>query len=127
MLLLLFGGVAADRLPRRVVLTGSNVLATVVQGLLAAAVLRGIEDVRVLTALAVLSGATAAFSLPAAAALIPETVPPRDRPPANALVGIGLSGSTVAGAAIAGLLVAAVGPGWGLAVDAASFLLAAGC
>lgn len=126
-LLLLFGGVLADRLPRRLVLTGSNVVAALTQALLAVAVLAGVEDLRILTLLAVVTGATGAFSLPAAAALLPETVPPGELRPANALAGIGLSGAAVGGAAVAGLLVAVVGPGWGLAVDAVSFLLAAGC
>lgn len=88
-LLLLFGGVAADRLPRHLVLTGSNILAALAQGLLAVAVLRGVDDLGVLTALAVATGATGAFSLPAASALVPETVPAADRQPANALAGSG--------------------------------------
>jgi hypothetical protein len=38
-----------------------------------------------------------------------------------------LNGATIVGAPLAGIVVAAVGPGWGLATDAASFAIAALC
>jgi hypothetical protein len=40
---------------------------------------------------------------------------------------MGLNGSYIVGAAVGGLLVGTVGSGWGLAVDAAAYLVAAGC
>ena len=102
-------------------------VAALAQALLAGVVLAGIDDLPLLTVLAVATGATGAFSLPAAAALLPETVPGEELRPANVLAGLGLSAARIGGAAVAGLLVALVGPGWGLAVDALSFLVAAGC
>jgi MFS family permease len=125
--LLLVGGVLADRLPRPVLLTGSELVAAGTQAGAAALVLTGRASVPWLVVLAAVNGAAAALSMPAAAALLPQTVPQRLLRQANALSRIGISSALILGAALGGLLVAAVGPGWGLAADAASFALAALC
>ena len=73
--LLLFGGVVADRLPRQLVLVASSVLAMVTQ----AAWRRWCSPDRppgLLMALAAVNGAVSAFAFPAAAALVAQTVPP---------------------------------------------------
>jgi predicted MFS family arabinose efflux permease len=57
--------------------------------------------------------------------LLPQTVPAESRRAALALSRIAGSSAVVAGASLGGLLVAAIGPGWGLAIDALSFALAA--
>ena len=44
---------------------------------------------------------------------------------ANALLALAINSATIGGAAVAGFLVAAFGSGWAIAVDAATFLLAA--
>ncbi|MDI5941811.1 MFS transporter, partial [Micromonospora sp. DH15] len=62
---------------------------------------------------------------PASAAATPQTVPPELLQQANALIRLGINAGSIGGAAAGGLLVAAVGPGWGLAVDAATFAVAA--
>jgi MFS family permease len=67
----------------------------------------------------------AALSFPATAALVPQTVPVEERQQANALGRLLLSGAAIIGAPVAGIVVAAVGPGWGIVTDAASFALAA--
>jgi MFS family permease len=64
--------------------------------------------------------------MPASSALLPRTVPEEIRQQANALSRIMLNSAQIFGAPIAGVVVAAVGPGWGIAVDAMSFALAAG-
>lgn len=122
--LVLFGGVLADRWKRSTVLVWSNVLSAGSQATVAALVLTDAATVPRLLALSVVNGAAAATSLPAASALVPQTVPSAALGQANALTRLGSNGAAMAGAALGGLLVAAVGPGWGLAVDAASFLLA---
>ena len=122
---LLVGGVVADRLPRQVVLVGSSLAAALTQGLVAALVLTRTDSVALLAALSALNGAVSAFALPAAAALQPQTVDRAQLQQATALVRIGLSGAMILGASLGGVLVAAVGPGWGIALDAASFAVAA--
>lgn len=121
---LLAGGVLADRLPRDLLLVGASLAAALTQGAVAALVLTGTASIPSLVLLGALNGAVAAVSLPAAAALVPETVPFAELRSANALLRLGLNGSSIVGAAAGAGLVAAVGPGWGLAIDAAGFALA---
>ena len=121
---LLFGGVIADRLPRDVVLVGTSFAAAVTQGAVAALVITGSASIPSLVVLSVLNGVVAAVSLPAAGALVPDTVPETQLRPANALLRLGLNGGSILGASAGAGLVAVVGPGWGLAVDAAGFAVA---
>lgn len=121
---LLVGGVIADRLPRNLVLLGTSVLAALTQGAVAWLVLSGSASILVLACLGVVNGAAAAVALPASSALIPQTVPEDALRPANALLRLGLNGGTVLGAVSGAGLVALIGPGWGLALDAFSFALA---
>ncbi|MGP4014662.1 MFS transporter [Saccharopolyspora sp. 5N708] len=125
--LLLFGGVLADRFPRQHVLMGSSLLAAGSQGFLAAAVLQGFASVPLLTWLSLINGAASAAALPASAALIPQTVPADALRPANALARMGTTSAVIVGTSGGGLLVALTSPGWGLAVDAAGFVAAAAC
>jgi MFS family permease len=120
-LFLLFGGVVADRFPRQRVMVAAGVLAAATQAAAAALVLTGSATVPLLAALAAVNGVVSAFAFPAAAALVPQTVPARTLQQANALNRLGINAAMIAGAAAGGLLVAAVGPGWGLAADAATF------
>jgi len=122
---LLFGGVLADRLPRDLVLVGTSIAAALTQGAIAALVISGTASVPSLLALSIVNGAVAAVSLPAAAALVPDTVPSEQLRPANALLRLGLNAGTILGASAGGILVAAAGPGWGLLVDALAFAGAA--
>lgn len=124
---LLAGGVLADRFPRRLVMVAASTLAAVTQGLAAAAVFTGSATIPLLTVLALANGTVAAFSFPASSALLPQTVPPDIRRQANAINRLGVNGAMISGAAAGGALVALAGPGWGLAVDATTFALAAGC
>ncbi|MFS0795311.1 MFS transporter [Microbacterium sp. 1P10AE] len=123
--MLLFGGVLADRLPRNVVLVGTSVAAAGTQGAVAALVITGSATVPALVILSILNGAVSAVSLPASAALVPDTVPAEQLRSANALLRLGLNGGTILGASAGGILIATFGPGWGLAVDAIAFAAAA--
>ncbi|GAA3743554.1 MFS transporter [Plantactinospora mayteni] len=121
---LLFGGVLADRLPRQAVMVVSCTLAALTQGAVAALVLTGTATIPALVALAALNGVVAAFAWPAAAALVPQTVPAELLQSANALNRLGINAAMIGGASLGGVLVAGVGPGWGLLVDATTFALA---
>ncbi len=122
---LLIGGVVADRFPRHLVMVGSALLACVTQGAVAFLVLDGSATVPMLMGLSAVNGMAAAFSMPASAALVPQTIPAEIVQQGNAINRLGVNASMILGASLGGILVAAVGPGWGLAVDAASFALAA--
>jgi predicted MFS family arabinose efflux permease len=65
--------------------------------------------------------------MPASSAILPQTVPADERQQANALNRLFFNAAAVIGAPVAGVVVASVGPGWGIAVDAATFVLAGAC
>jgi hypothetical protein len=121
---LLLGGVIADRLPKHVLLVGTSLAAAVTQAVVAALVLTGSATIPLLMILSVLNGVVAAVSFPASAAIVPQTVPVAQLRPANALLRLSLNGGAIVGASLGAVLIAAVGPGWGLALNAASFALA---
>jgi len=121
---LLFGGVIADRLPKHVLLVGTSLAAAATQAAVAALVLSGSATIPLLVLLSIFNGAVAAVSFPASAAIVPQTVPVDQLRPANALLRLSLNGGAILGASLGALLIAAVGPGWGLALNAASFALA---
>ncbi|MEU4469721.1 MFS transporter [Streptomyces sp. NPDC024017] len=125
--LLLVGGVVADRVRRTVVLQGSALAAAGVQGAIAVSVLLEAVSIPLLVLLSVLNGALAALSLPASAALTPQTVPASLIRPANALMRMGTNLGAIAGSSLAGIVAAVFGPGWGLAGNAVAFCGAAVC
>jgi MFS family permease len=122
---ILIGGVVADRLPRSVVMVASSTLAAASQAAVAALVLTHTATIPLLLALSCVNGLVSAFAFPAVSALVPQTVTGEERTQANALNRLGSNAAMILGAALGGLLVAGVGPGWGLAVDAATFLASA--
>jgi MFS family permease len=122
---LLFGGVLADRLPKHLLMVGSSLAAGLTQGIAATLVLTHTANVPLLLLLAGLNGMSGALSLPASSSILPQTVPAEERQQANAISRLSLNSAAIIGAPVAGIVVAAVGPGWGIAVDATSFVLAA--
>ena len=124
-LFLLVGGVVADRYSRSRVLVSSAVVAAVSQAIVAWSVLDGSATVISLTLLGALNGAAAGIALPASSALVPQVVPATNLRQANALIQLGIYGGTVMGASLGGIITSAVGPGWGLAIDALGFAVSA--
>jgi len=126
-LLLLFGGVWADRLPRHQVMVASNLLSGASQAATAALLFSGHATIWHLTALAAVNGASSAFFFPASTGVIPQTVPIPMLQQANATLRLALNATNITGAAIGGLLVAATSPGTAILIDGASYVLAAAC
>ncbi|MBL1080096.1 MFS transporter [Nocardia sp. 2] len=126
-LTVLLGGVVADRLPRRLVLLGTNLGAGAVHAALTVCVLADWAGTSILALLSALNGMLATAALPAAAALVPQIVPAAVFQQANALLRLGVNIGTLGGAAAAGVIVSAAGPEWGIGLNAAVFLLAGGC
>lgn len=124
-LFLLAGGVWADRLPRQVVMLGSDLVRALSQGALALLLLTGSARLWHLLIAAVVYGVAQAFFGPASTGLVPETVTAPRLQQANALVSLTRSTLNVAGPALAGILVAAFDPGWVFALDAATFVASA--
>jgi MFS family permease len=121
----LVGGVWADRLPRRMVMLVADLVRMTLQLTAAALLVSGIAEVWQLAVLQVGMGTAEAFFGPAYTGLVPEVVSAPRLQQANALQGLVSSGSITLGATLAGLLVAAVGPGWAIGIDGASYLASA--
>jgi MFS family permease len=126
-LLLLFGGVLADRLPRHRVMVVSNLASGWSQAVTAALLLTGHAHLWHLAVLAALNGASSAFFFPASTGVIPQTVPLPMLQQANATLRLALNATNITGAAIGGILVALTSPGTAIAIDAGSYFLAALC
>jgi MFS family permease len=126
-LFMLVGGVIADWLPRNALMLGSDLLRTVSQGTMAVLLITGSARVWHLLLLQTVHGLAAAMFMPAVPGLIQTTTTPEQRQPANALRVLAMSGSLIVGPALAGVLVVAVGPGWAIAADAATFAASAAC
>jgi len=120
-LFLLVGGVWADRLPRHLVMLGSDIGRGVVQALLAVLLLTGRAELWHLLVLQALYGVAEAFMRPAATGLLPTIVQGERLQRANALMAASVNTAYIVGPAIAGVLVAAAGAGTAIAIDAGTF------
>jgi MFS family permease len=124
--LLLAGGVIADRISRRTVMVAADLVRMVSHAAMAALLLAGAAEIWSLALLAAVNGAGTAFFAPASTALLPMTVAPEHLQRANALRGLAQSAGFIVGPALAGVLVATAGAGVALAIDAATFAVSAG-
>ncbi|MER6387867.1 MFS transporter [Streptomyces sp. NPDC001523] len=123
-LFLLIGGAIADRLPRHRVMVGANALNCVSQAAFAVIVLTGHPQLWQMMLLTALCGTGTAFFNPAAEGMLLSTVSGPHANRAFALFRMAMNGAGIGGAALGGALIAAMGPGWVLAVDAAAFAVA---
>jgi len=123
-LVTLIGGVLADRLPRRYLMIGADLLRAVV---ITAIVLQPAgSPAAILAALVFLVGVGESLFRPAYSATLPATVPAELLQVANSLTSVTLRTTSLLGPALAGLLVALTGPRVALLVDAATFLASIG-
>jgi MFS family permease len=126
LLFLAIGGVAADRGHRRLFAVGGETGAGLAEAVSAALLLTHTATVGTLAGLAAACGAFSAAGTPAMRAFVADLA---DRTDQIASVNAALSGgraiATIAGPALGGLLVTSAGPGWALAANAASYVIAA--
>jgi len=121
----LVGGVWADRLSRRMVMLAADALRAACTGVLAVAVMAGHAPLGLFIAMVAAHGVGAAFFMPAATGLVPQTVSTPRLQQANALLAIARSAGSVLGPALGGIVIAVAGPGAALATDAATFVVSA--
>ncbi|MFL5959117.1 MAG: MFS transporter [Gaiellaceae bacterium] len=119
--MLAFGGVLGDRLPRRVVMVGSDLASTAVRTAMGVLLLSGHAQVWELIALQAGGGAAVAFYSPASYGLVREVVPEELLQQANGLLAIARYAAFPLGAAIGGSIVALIGSGTALLVDAGTY------
>ncbi|WP_322921022.1 MFS transporter [Nocardioides renjunii] len=122
---MLLGGAIADRLPRAIVLRGCNLVQGITQALTAGLVISGQAEIWHLVVLQAVAGTVFAVSYPAFLGMVPILLPAEERQAAFLLIGQATSALGIIGPALSGVLVATVGPGWALAVDAVTYLVAA--
>jgi predicted MFS family arabinose efflux permease len=122
---MLLGGVIADRLPRYRVMYASDGLSALAWGGIAVMLLTGWAPVGVLAVLAVLAGLGTALFWPAMIGVIPEVTPADRIQAGNGLLRLGTNGARILGFAVAGAMVALVGAGWAMALNAVGFLVSA--
>jgi MFS family permease len=120
-LVMVAGGVLADRIGRRRVMLATDVGRLVVQGILAGALFAGKPPLWLFLLLPTLLATGEGIFNPALGGLRAELVPAGERQDANALLGVAGSATTIGGPALAGFLIALSGPAVVIAVDAASY------
>ncbi|MFJ8626629.1 MFS transporter [Kitasatospora sp. NPDC093550] len=119
---LLAGGVIADRLGSRRVLLGSDVLRGLVQAVFAGLLAAGHAPVWAMVVLVAVWGIGEGLFMPAFGAIVPALVRRKElMADANTLLGLSRSVSTVVGPAVAGLVTATRGPAAVLLVDAVTY------
>ncbi|MER6540402.1 MFS transporter [Streptomyces sp900105755] len=123
-LFLLVGGAVADRFPRHRVMVAANTLNFLSQGAFAVLVLTGAPRLWQMMLLTALGGTGQAFFSPAAEGMLLSSVSGEQAGRAFAVFRMAMQSAALGGAALGGALVAAVGPGWVLAVDAVAFAVA---
>jgi MFS family permease len=122
---LLWGGVIADRISRTLIVRTSNLLSALTQGTVAYLVLSGQAELWMIIVLEAVNGTTAAVSMPAMDGMVPQLVRREQLQATNVLLSMSRSILAIVGPSVAAILVVTVGPGWALAVDASTWLVAA--
>jgi hypothetical protein len=124
-LLILVGGVIADRLPRQFVMVAADVVRAVLHATLAMLIANGSVQVWHMVIIGVLFGTAEAFFQPAYTGLVPQTVAEADIQSAQALTGVSRELAEFASPALATALVLGVGGAAAFGLDAATFALSA--
>src|SRR4029077_2840573 len=101
-------GVVGARVPRRVVMVGSDIASTVVRATMGVLLVSGHAEVWQLIALQAAGGAAVAFYSPASYGLVREVVPEEELQQANGLLAIARYAAFPLGAAIGGSIVALI-------------------
>jgi MFS family permease len=123
---ILLGGVLTDRYDRRWLMIGADIVRALAIGLMGVLSLGGALELWHILVLIAFVGLGDAFFNPASTAIVPDLLPERLLPQANALNGLFRPLMVrLAGPAIAGFVVAGVGPGSAFVVDGGSFLVSA--
>jgi MFS family permease len=121
------GGVLGDRLPRTVMMRGTNLAAGVMQAVVALSLLGGWSSLWLLALVGACNGALGSLAGPSTQAITPQTVPAGLLRQAITVRRLSQNVAQITGFGVAGVLVAWLGTGAALAVDAGTFVLAAAC
>ncbi len=126
-LLMLFGGVVADRFPRGRVLLISHLASGASQACAATLFISGHATVSNIIGIEAINGIVSAFTFPALQGVIPTVVDRSILQQANALLSFARGAAMIVGPSAGALVVVTAGAGWALAFDALTYLVAAVC
>ncbi|HEX7353395.1 MAG TPA: MFS transporter [Mycobacteriales bacterium] len=126
-LLLLVGGVAADRVSRRSLLFGTDVVSAATQAVAALLLFWGHWQLWQLAVVFAVQGGATGLASPALLGMVADTVPEPHRHQANSLRTISMAAGGVAGPALAGVIAGFGSGGLALAVNAATYAASAAC
>jgi MFS family permease len=121
----LLGGVLADRVPRRRLLAGSDLVKGIAQVATAVLLFTGAANVWNVALLQIAFGVANALSRPATIGLVKEVVSDERLQQGNALLHLSTNVFSIAGPAIGAIIVAAGSPALAIAIDAATFFVSA--
>lgn len=121
---MLFGGVFADRFQRNRIVGGADILGSFLMGTSAISLIAGFSSIWLLVAMGAVFGILNALWWPAMSGVLPEILPKEKLQDGNAIIGLMSNIGNVSGTLLGGIIVAALNPGWGLLIDAASFFIA---
>jgi MFS family permease len=125
---LLVGGVAADRLPQRLIMLAADLVRAVVLLVLCALSLSGNLEIWHLATGGLVIGAGEAFFIPSYTALVPRLLPEHELLAANGLEGtLRPLAQQAAGPALGGLAVAVLSPGVAILAGGLTYLFSACC
>jgi MFS family permease len=122
---LLLGGVFADRIPRRTILIGTDLVKGSAQVATAIVLFSGAASVWNIALLQVAFGVANAFSRPIGLGLVKETVSDARLQQANALAQLSRSTLSIASPALGALIVTLGSPALAIAIDAVTFFVSA--
>jgi MFS family permease len=120
-ILLLVGGVIADRFSRRIVMLSSDLLRTIAEIGLGVWIFLAPPPLWGFMAIAAVVGAGSAFFNPALTGLVPQIVSEGKLLQANALNNLSGSIAGIIGPAFAGIIIAVSSPGWAVLIDGLTY------
>ncbi len=124
-LLILLGGVLADRFAPRPIMVAADLLRAAAQSVLAMLLLTGPAPFAAVLVLAALIGTGNALDAPGRNRLLTQIVTPDLLPSVNGTLMLATSTAGLLGPALGGVFVGGVGAGWAIALDALSYLASA--
>jgi MFS family permease len=124
--LLLIGGVTADR-SRKTVMVSADLARCLSEAALASLFIVSIPSLYVVMGLAAVLGVGQAFSSPALSGLMPQLTTSSNLHQANAIKASASSTGQLIGPALAGVVIAVANPGWALSIDGFSYAVSALC
>ncbi|MGF1425215.1 MFS transporter [Kitasatospora sp. LaBMicrA B282] len=126
LLLGLFGGVLADRMPKRRLLIATQAAMGLLAAALAVLTISGVVTAYHVYAFALLLGLVTVVDTPTRQAFVSEMVGPEHLANAVSLNAANFQSARLVGPAVAGLLIGAVGSGWAFAINGLSFVAVIG-